>query len=34
MLFSGAHTYYILTEAVTCPWCGKEITEEALLDWE
>ena len=34
MLFSGVHTDYILTETVSCPWCGKEITEETLVDWE
>ena len=34
MLFSGVHTDYILTESVSCPWCGKEITEETLVDWE
>jgi hypothetical protein len=33
MQFSGAHTDYILTEAVHCPGCGAEITEETLLDW-
>lgn len=34
MLFSGAHTDYILTEPMHCPWCGKDITEETPLDWE
>ena len=34
MLFSGLHTDYIMAERLTCPWCGGEITEETLVDWE
>ena len=34
MLFSGAHTDYILTESVRCPFCGMEITEGTLVDWD
>ena len=34
MVFSGVHTDYIIAERLTCPWCGGQITEETLLDWE
>jgi hypothetical protein len=34
MQFSGAHTDYILSEAVTCPWCRGDIAEDTLVEWE
>ena len=34
MLFSGVHTDYVMEEVLTCPFCGQDITEETLVDWE
>ena len=33
MQFSGVHTDYIMEERLTCPACGKDVTEETLVDW-
>ena len=34
MLFSGAHTDYVMLEPPACPRCRAVVTEKTLVQWD